>query len=289
MSIIHDALKKAESERQPMTARVSMSRAARGTGRRGRWSVLVSLLMGTALLGTGAWLWVEWQGPFSAPVSTRPITLPHAPVSIAQARVDEVAHEAPSTAPPPEAAVSPPVNGMVSAEPGERAGDAESAFATARAEEAAGRWDTAMQHYRRAIGLDPTLLEARNNLGTLLIHRGEIAAAITEFQAVLMIKADYVLARNNLGSAYLLNGEEALAIQEFLAAVRADGAYVSPYFNLALLYARRSDVDQSVAFLTKALALEPKVLSWVQDDADFDSIRGAPGFQRLWVQRRAKR
>lgn len=289
MSIIHDALKKAECERQPMTARLSMYRAARDTGRRWRWSTLVSLLIGTALLGTGAWLWAEWQRPFATLMFARPIAPPQTQVSTAQARVDDVVHEPTVAAPPPEAMVSPLGEGRVSASSKERSAHAESAFATAHAEEADGRWDAAMHHYRQAITLDPKLLEARNNLGNLLLHRGEIAAAITEFQAALMINADYGLARNNLGSAYLLNGEEALAIQEFLAALHADGTYVSPYFNLALLYARRSDVEQSIAFLTKALALEPKVLSWVQDDADFDSIRGAPEFQRLWVQHRARR
>jgi len=289
MSIIHDALKKAESERQSMTAQLSMYRAAKDTGRRWRWSTLVNRLIGIVLLGTGAWLWVAWQRPFGALMFARPISSPQTQASTAQAPVDNVVLEPPITAPPPGAVVSPLGEGMVSVSSKERSAHAESVFATARTEEAAGRWDAAMHHYRQAIALDPTLLEARNNLGNLLLHRGELAAAITEFQAALTINADYVLARNNLGSAYLLNGEEALAIQEFLTALHADSTYVSPYFNLALLYARRSDVEQSIAFLTKALALEPKVLSWVQDDADFDSVRGAPAFQRLWGQHRARR
>ncbi|HSF29227.1 MAG TPA: tetratricopeptide repeat protein, partial [Candidatus Tectomicrobia bacterium] len=67
------------------------------------------------------------------------------------------------------------------------------------------------------------------------------------------------------------------------------GAYVSPYYNLASLYARRGDVEQSVAFLTKALAIEPTALSWLREDPDFDRIRTAPELQRLRMHGHARR
>jgi tetratricopeptide (TPR) repeat protein len=165
----------------------------------------------------------------------------------------------------------------------------EAVFAKARQAEADGQWEQAIRHYRQATVLNPLFLEARNNLGNLLIQQRQIAAAITELQAVLAVDSNYVLARNNLGSAYLLNGEEGRAIQEFLTAVHLDRTYVSPYYNLALLYAQRGDAEQSVAFLTKALAIEPAVLSWVQDEPEFDGIRGAPAFQHLRIQNQARR
>jgi hypothetical protein len=86
-----------------------------------------------------------------------------------------------------------------------------------------------------------------------------------------------------------LSGQETLAIQEFLAALHIDGAYVSPLYNLASLYARRGDVGQAVAFLTRALAIEPAVLSWLQEDPDFDGIKAAPDVQRLYTSGHAKR
>jgi tetratricopeptide (TPR) repeat protein len=97
------------------------------------------------------------------------------------------------------------------------------------------------------------------------------------------------MVRNNLGSAYFLSGQETLAIQEFLAALHIDGAYVSPLYNLASLYARRGDVGQAVAFLTRALVIEPAVLSWLQEDPDFNGIKAAPDVQRLYTQGHAKR
>jgi tetratricopeptide (TPR) repeat protein len=71
-----------------------------------------------------------------------------------------------------------------------------------------------------------------------------------------------------------------MAIQEFLEAVRLDGTYATPYYNLASVYARRGDTSQALGFLTKALSLEPAVVSWVQEDPDFASVKEAPEFQR---------
>jgi tetratricopeptide (TPR) repeat protein len=289
MSIIHEALKKAEREREPVSPRLlPLYVANRAAQRRWKGVVTASLLVSAATLGVfGAWTW--WSRPPSAlvmaplPVAPagerRPADAPpregersamdmsHGPEGASRARQDET-----STGVGPEAYQT-----------------AESAFAKARQAEADGQWEQAIRHYRQATLLNPLLLEARNNLGNLLIRQRQIAAAIIELRAVLAVDSNYVLARNNLGSAYLLNGEEGRAVQEFLTAVQIDRTYVSPYYNLALLYAKRGDVEQSVAFLTKALAIEPAVLSWVQDEPDFDGIRGAPAFQHLRIQSQARR
>jgi hypothetical protein len=74
-----------------------------------------------------------------------------------------------------------------------------------------------------------------------------------------------------------------------LAALRSESGYVTPYYNLASVAARRGDVSQAMAFLSRAMAIEPAVLSWVREDPDFDSLRAAPEFQRLRVQSHAKR
>ena len=100
-----------------------------------------------------------------------------------------------------------------------------------------GQWEEAKGYYRQALTLNPTLVEARNNLGTLYVRQQQLTAAIDEFRAAIRLDPNYAMVRNNLGSAYFLSGQEALAIQEFLAALHIDGTYVSPLYNLASLYA----------------------------------------------------
>jgi tetratricopeptide (TPR) repeat protein len=166
---------------------------------------------------------------------------------------------------------------------------AQATFERARAAEFKGQWEEAKGYYRQALTLNPTLVEARNNLGALYVRQQQLTAALDEFRAAVRIDPYYAMVRNNLGSAYFLSGQEALAVQEFLAALHIDGTYVSPLYNLASLYARRGDVGQAVAFLTRALAIEPAVLSWLQEDPDFDRIKAAPDVQRLYTQGHAKR
>jgi tetratricopeptide (TPR) repeat protein len=162
-------------------------------------------------------------------------------------------------------------------------------FERARAAESKGQWEEAAGYYRQALTLNPTLVEAQNNLGTLFVRQQQLTAAIDEFRAAIRLDPNYAMVRNNLGSAYILSGQEALAIQEFLAALHIDSTYVSPLYNLASLYARRGDVGHTAAFLTRALAIEPTVLSWLREDPDFDGIKAAPDIQRLYTQDQAKR
>lgn len=290
MSIIHDALKKAEREREPVSPRLlPLHGTGRASQRRWKRVVMASLLVSaTTLGGFAAWTW--WPHASSALVTPPPRAAPARALTpaadSAQREVGRSATDLPHT--PEDVSWTRRGDAPSSSAPAAYR-RAESVFAEAQQAEADGQWEQAIRHYRQAIDLNPLLLEARNNLGNLLIQQRQIAAAIIELRAALAADPNYALARNNLGSAYLLNGEEGRAVQEFLTAVHIDSAYVSPYYNLALLYAQRGDVDQSVAFLTKALALEPAVLSWVRDEPDFDGIRRAPAFQQLRVQNQAQR
>jgi tetratricopeptide (TPR) repeat protein len=298
MSIIHDALKKAEREREPRPTRWPLYRAVRSAHHRWRWGVITGMMAGVATAVTvGIWLWPQ---SLSGDLTVRAVTPapqgPRANVAGAVHRADRHAiatqplalarpfeaplrlksDEVPSPVAP--ASLAPEVQAI-----------ADAAFERARDAESKMQWEQATRYYRQALARNPSLAEAHNNLGNLYIRQQQMTAAIDEFRAAIALNPNYAMVRNNLGSAYFLIGEEALAIQEFIAALRLDVTYVSPYYNLASLYARRGDVGQAVAFLTKALALESAVLSWLQEDPDFDSIRAAPEFQRLWAQVQVRR
>jgi tetratricopeptide (TPR) repeat protein len=298
MSIIHEALKKAERERESHPTGLPFYGGPRTAPRRWRWSMSTSLLTGLTMLGVmSAWLWLQSQeGDFpvglakpmpqgspatalggndeSAPQTVIPHPLPiPEPLTAAQ---DAPSDEVPSPAVPFTLAL-------------EAQTAAQKAFERAREAESKGQGEEAKRYYHQALTLNPTLVEARNNLGTLYVRQQQLTAAIGEFHTAIRLDPNYAIVRNNLGSAYFLIGQEALAIQEFLAALHIDGTYVSPLYNLASLYAKRGDVGQAVAFLTRALAIEPAVWSWVQEDPDFDGIKTAPEVQRLRPRSSAKR
>jgi Flp pilus assembly protein TadD len=298
MSIIHEALKKAEREREPHPKGLALYGGVRTARRRWRWSVTTGMLLGLTTVGAvSTWLWLQSPGEILSAKTATPMPQ-HSPAMVRQGegQADQQAAVSPPTpmAQPFEAPRQstsdevPSLAAPFSLTLDARAA-AETAFERAREAEFKGHWEEATRYYRQALTLNPTLVRARNNLGTLYVRQQQLRAAISEFQAAIRLDPNYAMVRNNLGSAYFLIGEEALAIQEFLAALRIDGAYVSPLYNLASLYARRGDVGQAVAFLTRALALEPAVLFWAQEDADFEGIKATPEFQRLRAQSHAKR
>jgi tetratricopeptide (TPR) repeat protein len=298
MSIIHEALKKAEREREPRRTGLPFHGGARAPHHGWRRRAVAGLLIGVAAVwAVNAWL----RPPPLGPGPQSGTTTPTAQSVRAAAQVGDdpptlrghIAHPTPIQAPldgaPAARTAATPLPPAVLPPASEARVAAQATFEWARAAEFRGEWEEAEGHYRQALKLNPALVEARNNLGTLYVRQHQLTAAIDELLAAVRIDPHYAKVRNNLGSAYFLSGQEALAIQEFLAALHIDGAYVSPLYNLASLYARRGDVGQAVAFLTRALAIEPAVLSWLREDPDFDRIKTAPDVQRLYTQGHATR
>ncbi len=315
MSVINEALKKAELERGHIRVGMPTQRAV--IRMRLRW-LRIAVAGALALAGVGGgiriWSWLLWMPQHIPPLRD---TRDFAPRKASQdsVSVPDVGpippksaspESAPITSPPgtaraivPDTPVDPPVEELQS-RTGEAISEraslpqmsqgsrtaAETAYQKAVNAESKGAWTEAIRYYEEAIALDRTLLEARTNIGNVYVRQHRLPEAIEQFQAAVDIEPNYAVAHNNLGSVYLMIGQEARAVQEFLAAIRLDARYVSPYYNLGSLYARRGDVDRAISFLTKALAMEPAVLTWVRKDPDFDRIRAVREFQRIQAQAR---
>jgi tetratricopeptide (TPR) repeat protein len=64
-----------------------------------------------------------------------------------------------------------------------------------------GRLDAAIEHYRKAITLEPEYAEAYYNLGIALQGLRRIEDAVECYRKALALKSDYTEAHSNLGSA----------------------------------------------------------------------------------------
>ena len=298
MSIIHEALKRAERERESRMTQWPLGPSGRTSYRQRRWGVITGLVVGvTTAVAVSLWVWV--QSPLSsAGLGVGPGIPQPSRAQVMAATPDVGGHAISAASPTLEMPLEPSLRLKSDASSRsdrsvplalEAQAMADAAFERARDAESTGQWVQAERYYRQALTQNPALAEAHNNLGTLYIRQQQMNAAIDEFRAAIALNPNYAMVRNNLGGAYILLGQEELATREFIAALRIDGTYVSPYYNLASLYARRGDVGQAVAFLTKAFALESAVVSWVQEDPDFDRIRDAPELQRLRTQASVRR
>jgi tetratricopeptide (TPR) repeat protein len=68
-------------------------------------------------------------------------------------------------------------------------------------EDEAGRWETGIKHYREAIQADPSLFEARYNLGLDYFQARQWTSSLLEFETALAIQPDSFNARYNFAMA----------------------------------------------------------------------------------------
>lgn len=77
-----------------------------------------------------------------------------------------------------------------------------------------GEYQKAVDSYKQAIKLDPTLSKPHNNLGLAYAALGRLAEAQAEFAEAVRLKPDYAEAHYNLGVAYLQLGRKQAAEEE---------------------------------------------------------------------------
>ena len=79
----------------------------------------------------------------------------------------------------------------------------------------AGKEDLAIADYRRALQIDPYYTSAHNDLGALLLQRGDVAGAIIQFQQGLKSAPRHVRLRWNLANALAKQQNYAASCREF--------------------------------------------------------------------------
>ena len=120
-------------------------------------------------------------------------------------------------------------------------------------------------HYRLASKLDPTLDDAHNNLGNLLVHAGRRNEAAAAYRAALHANPRHAMAYNNLANV-LRGGDQGTddvsalraAGRCYAMAVRLSPTYVEAYRNLGNMLKERPPWRRSaVRAYRSALSLQP--------------------------------
>lgn len=114
----------------------------------------------------------------------------------------------------------------------------------------------ARRHLRRALTLAPDDADTRCRLAAILVHEGEVPAALELYGsgraaatgARLATEYADLLARLGLGRE---------AASEYRTALEADGEYVPALVNLGVLHARRGDHGSAAACFDRAVAVDP--------------------------------
>jgi tetratricopeptide (TPR) repeat protein len=129
-----------------------------------------------------------------------------------------------------------------------------------RAFRVAGRLPEAIDEFKKAIALNPTLARVHDNLAlAYLMNEGasRLVDAEREFKTELVSNPDEFFANYYLGIVYIFQRKWELAITFLKNASRVQADNPDPYFQLGQAYQELEKHDQAIEALKKAIALNP--------------------------------
>jgi tetratricopeptide (TPR) repeat protein len=120
-----------------------------------------------------------------------------------------------------------------------------------------GSRDKAIEHYKRAIDLNPNYADAYVNLGVAYTSRGRMREALELFQTAIDIKPGHPKAHYNLGKAYQLEGFLDSAVEHYKIAIDLKPRYPEAHSNLGVAYHSQDLMDQAIQHYRIAIELNP--------------------------------
>jgi len=115
----------------------------------------------------------------------------------------------------------------------------------------------AIQAYRKVIELDPTYVEAYNNLGILYQMMGDMDRALGAYQKSTEINPRYEKGYNNLGILLLLSGRYEEASEAFQKALAVNSNNIESHIHLGVLFKKKGQWQEAIESYQKALAIDP--------------------------------
>ena len=108
------------------------------------------------------------------------------------------------------------------------------------------------------IAKNPNAWLAHNNLGNVLLERGQTDSAIALYQNAVRLKPDYYEAHGNLAAALLRLGDVEAARTSVHAALNASSGYVPALISQATILLRDGRPNEAIVILQDVLRHEPE-------------------------------
>jgi tetratricopeptide (TPR) repeat protein len=113
----------------------------------------------------------------------------------------------------------------------------------------------AEESYRRALELDPDLVEAWVNLGGALLMKWDFKGALEANQEALNRRADELLAHYNMGQACLYLGDADGVVRCYRNVIHLDENHAAGHYFLAVGLLATNRVEEARKHLSRAMAL----------------------------------
>jgi hypothetical protein len=121
-----------------------------------------------------------------------------------------------------------------------------------------GHLDEAIEHFKQALAIRPTCVEARENLGNALQEKGLDTEAAIEFEIVLRARPDNLKTRNSFGVALAKIGKIDSAIEQFSQVLSADPYRLSALNNLYKVGVDNGKLDKVLDIILDLQVKAPK-------------------------------
>jgi tetratricopeptide (TPR) repeat protein len=141
---------------------------------------------------------------------------------------------------------------------------------------AEGRFDEAIENYRKAIQISPNFAYALNNLGMALAARGQFDDAIVNYRKAIQISPNFADALDNLGAALTVKGRFDEALGYYRQALAIDPNIAGAQNNLGILLAKQGQITEAIEYYQKAIELNPARAEFYNNLGNLLATQGRP-------------
>jgi len=124
-----------------------------------------------------------------------------------------------------------------------------------------GDLDGAIAHCQAALQINPNYADADNNLGIALFRKGHIDEAIALCEKALELNPDYPEAHNSLGNYLLQKGQVDEAIIHYQKALEIKPNYAEAHYNFGMALFQAGQLDQAIFHFQKFLEINPNLVA----------------------------
>jgi len=120
-----------------------------------------------------------------------------------------------------------------------------------------GQYEKALDLFKKALDLDPSMTEAYNNLGLTYTEMNEEEKATEAFRKAIALSPELAAAYNNLGYVFYRLGSYTEAIEMYNEAIGRSTDNSSAHTNLGNAYYKLDKIEEAMDAWKKALAIDP--------------------------------
>ncbi len=146
-----------------------------------------------------------------------------------------------------------------------------------------------LKKYTERIKLDPNDSDAYHFRGLAYQYFKQYENAIEDFNKTIELDPEYSVAYNDRGNTYKYLKHYNKAFKDYIKTMELDPNDEIIYNDLGRIYALLNQKENALEYLEKSYQMGYDDFRWIDEDNDFDNIRGTTEFKALIDQYRNKK